>query len=94
MNDEVKKDEYKKEFKKLDKIDVKLELFYRALGQFNTNVVGWLLSSPDSIDEITEFLDKLACPREADRCRDFGPDFEWSELRQACVRKPRPGDFE
>ena len=89
MNDVVNK-----KFKKVEKIDAKLEMFYRALGQFNTNVVGWILSEPESIDKITKFLDDLACPRDADRCRDFGPDFEWSELRQACVLRPRPGDFE
>jgi len=78
----------KEAVKRVDKIDPKKERFYGALGLFNTNVVAWLLSNPDKIDELTDMLNGFSCMEVDNRCRDLGPDYQWSERDRACIRRP------
>ena len=73
--------------KKVDKIDGKMEAFYAALGLLNTNIVAYLLSYPDKIEELTELLNEFSCLQADNRCREFGPEYQWSEKAGACVRR-------
>jgi len=82
-----------KDVKKVDKINKEMELFYSALGQFTTNIIRRLISDPSKVGELTKFLKSVSCPNEADRCAQFGPDYQWSEAEQACVRKPSALDL-
>jgi hypothetical protein len=82
-----------KETKKVAKIDPELERFYSALGQFNTNVVAWLIKEPYKVGEIADLLIELSSLQSPGRCSHLGPDYQWSETMQACLRKAGPGDF-
>ena len=79
--------------KKVDKIDGQKERFYAALGLLNTNVVAWLINHPDQIEEITEVLNEFACLEVDNRCREFGPDYRWSETAGACVRRLKASEY-
>lgn len=79
--------------KRVDTIDGQKERFYGALGLFNTNVVAWLLSNPDKIEELTDMLNEFSCMEVDNRCTQFGPDYQWSETARACVRRPRANEF-
>ena len=75
--------------KKVATIDSEMEVFYAALGQLNSNIVLYLRKHPDELAEIINKIRSFICSREANGdCSKFGSDYQWSELRQACVRRP------
>jgi hypothetical protein len=79
--------------KKVDKIDGKMEAFYAALGLLNTNIVTYLISYPDKLEELTELLNEFSCLEVDNRCREFGSDYQWSEKAGACVRRLSAQDY-
>ena len=83
----------KEAVKKVDKIDGKIESFYAALGLLNTNVVAYLLSYPEKIEELTDLLNEFSALEVDNRCREFGPDYQWSEKAGACVRRLQASEY-
>ena len=78
---------------KQDKINRKMEMFYSALGQFNTNMVTWMQADEGrNVEKATEFL-IVQCPDHAEQCNLLGPTFMWDEANHNCARKPSENDL-
>ena len=82
-----------KNIPKVDKINRKMEMFYSALGQFNTNVITWLRTQPDKVEDITKWITIVQCPPHAEQCALLGGQYMWDEANHTCSRKPTESEL-
>ena len=77
---------------KQNKINRKMEMFYSALGQFNTNMVTWMKADEGNVDKATRFL-VAYCPDHAQQCSLLGTNYMWDEANHNCARKPTENEL-
>jgi hypothetical protein len=83
---------YAKKIPKQDKINRKMERFYSALGQFNTNMITWMQADEGNVDKATDFL-VVQCPDHAEQCNLLGTTYMWDERNHNCQRKPAESEL-